>query len=211
MPPNLIHPVTSKISRREQLPLSVAKFFKNDDSVTSITTKLASVFLPFLLASSLGFPANAASSVFTNDFADPLHPGCRRHVEVNGDGTSFHYSGTSVGPEDDPVARGCSPQEIKQFGIQRKQLNGVIGDGNKLSVGNLEGVWEPAGSATTNLGYEDVDGIRWNDGNKWIVQPKTMVVQAGEIFFAAYIGFSLLAGVKGLYNMYEKGKADATN
>lgn len=35
-----------------------------------------------------------------------------------------------------------------------------------------KGRWEPAGSATASLGLEDVDGIRWNDGNKWDVKTK---------------------------------------
>ena len=51
-------------------------------------------------------------SVFTNEYADPLHPQCLRRIEVSKDGTTFHYSGTAVGPKDDPVLRGCSAQEI---------------------------------------------------------------------------------------------------
>jgi hypothetical protein len=55
-------------------------------------------------------------------------------------------------------------------------------------------VWEPARSTTTLLGYEDVDGIRWNDGNKWIVQEKPLSTKVGEVITFSYIGFSVLAG-----------------
>lgn len=200
------------VSTRKQIPLSVAKFFNSEES-NAPANKLASAVLPFALASSLVFPAFAAdaASIFTNDYSDPLHPQCRRHIEVNADGKSFHYSGTAVGSEEDPVLRGCSSKEIKEFGIRRGAFDGIILEGNKISVGDgiHEGVWEPSGTATTNLGYEDVDGIRWKDGNKWIVKEKSTATQVGEIITFAYIGFSLLAGVKGVYNMYEKKMAES--
>jgi hypothetical protein len=158
-----------------------------------------------LLAASLAFGAPAvvaaavggAPSVFTNDYNDPLHPLCGRHVQVSSDGKAFHYSGTAVGPKGDSVIRGCTRDEIKEFGLRSGAFDGFI-DGTKISAGDgiHEGVWEPANSVTTNLGYEDVDGVRWNDGNKWTVKQKPLSTKIGEVIFLAYIGVSTLAGVK---------------
>jgi hypothetical protein len=169
--------------------------------------KMKTGFASFLLAASLAFGAPAvvaaavggAPSVFTNDYNDPFHPLCGRHVQVSSDGKEFHYSGTAVGPKGDPVKRGCTPGEIKEFGLRKGAFDGFI-DGTKISAGDgiHEGVWEPADSATTNLGYEDVDGVRWNDGNKWTVKQKPLSTKIGEVIFLAYIGFSTLAGAKAI-------------
>jgi hypothetical protein len=161
--------------------------------------------LPLLLTGLIALPANAAvdGRVYTNDYADPFHPLCKRHIQVVGDGKSFRYWGTAVGPKNDPIERGCSPEEIREFGLRQGKFKGVITDENKISAGDgiHEGVWEPASSATTNLGYEDVDGIRWNDGNKWVVkETKKTPKLAGQVIFYSYIGFSTLAGGKGLYD-----------
>jgi hypothetical protein len=78
-----------------------------------------------------------------------------------------------------------------------------------LKLSHVLQVWEPANSANTHLGYEDVDGIRWNDGNKWIVKQKTNVQKGGELIFYSYIGFSTLAGAKGLYDGIQKKRAEA--
>ena len=163
--------------------------------------------LSLLLACALttaALPAQAAARafdplVYTNDYADPLHPFCKRHIEVASDGITFHYSGTGVGKKDDTVLRGCTPSEIKEFGLRQGAFDGSI-DGAKIWAGDgiHEGVWEPAGEAKTSLRFEDVDGIRWNDGNKWTVQARKDVslAEQGFRFFLAYIGFSTLAGLK---------------
>jgi hypothetical protein len=82
---------------------------------------------------------------------------------------TFSYTGTTVGPKNDLVLQGCYPQEIAEFGLQKGAFSGVILPGIKISAhdGIHKGIWEPAFSAKTKLGYEDMDGIRWNDGNKW--------------------------------------------
>jgi hypothetical protein len=128
--------------------------------------------LSLLLSAALAFPALAFdASIYTNDYGDPFHPLCKRRIEVSTDGGSFRYSGTAVGPKDDPVRRGCSAEEIEKYTLRQGAFDGLILDNGKISAGDgiHEGVWEPAGTATTTLGYEDVDGIRWNDGNKWFV------------------------------------------
>lgn len=173
---------------------------------TMIKKQLATVAVA---ACCLAPPCNALDpSVYTNDYADPLHPLCLRNVQV--DGNTFHYSGTAVGPKGDTVLRGCSPSEIKEFKIRRGAFDGVILDDGKISAGDgiHEGIWEPANSATTTLGYEDVDGIRWNDGNKWTVKSKSAGTQAGEFIFLAYVGFSLLAGVKGVTDVIERKRLE---
>lgn len=84
-------------------------------------------------------------------------------------------------------------------------------------------VFEPKNVAATNLGYEDVDGIRWNDGNKWIVKSqsfvkrsvdgnkvmrKPMSIAIGEGFFLSYVGFSCLAGAYGLVKGIQQKQQD---
>ena len=118
--------------------------------------------------------------IYNNDYADPFHPLCARKIEVSSDGKSFHYSGTAVGPKGDSVLRGCSREEIEKYKLRIGAFDGaIVEDGNRLDAGDgvHVGVWEPAGSTANdkdmkeNVGvlYDDVDGIRWNDGNKWIV------------------------------------------
>lgn len=164
---------------------------------------LSKMVAPFLVAAAMTLasnPAFAATSVFTNDYADPFHPRCERHIKVSNDGTTFHYTGTAVGPKNDPVRRGCTPEEIEKFGLRNGAFDGII-DGKIISVGDgiHEGVWEPANTASTNLGYEDIDGIRWNDGNKWTVLPKeeNLGRKIGEGIVFAYLGGSGLAGLIG--------------
>mmetsp|Transcript_26933 Transcript_26933/g.57684 ORF Transcript_26933/g.57684 Transcript_26933/m.57684 type:complete len:254 (+) Transcript_26933:257-1018(+) len=118
--------------------------------------------------------STSSPSVFNHNYADPLHPECERKIQVNEDGLGFQYSGTAVGPKDDPVLRGCTPPEIKKYGTRRGAFDGKVLPGLKLDAGDgiHVGVWEPA-VATNAAGhqrYEDLDGIRWDDGNKWIVQ-----------------------------------------
>lgn len=177
------------------LPESLQSELGRVDNKLKLKTRLASLLLATSFA--LGTPAVAAAvgsplSVFTNDYSDPLHLLCERHVKVSSDGKTFHFSGTQGKP-------GCTPDEIKEFGISKKTFDGFV-DGTKISAGDgiHEGVWEPANSATTKMGYEDSDGIRWEDGNKWIVKQKSLGTKIGETIFLAYIGFSTLAGVKGV-------------
>ena len=140
----------------------------------------------------------------------------------------FHYSGTGVGQKGDPVLRGCTPSEIREYSIRRGAFDGKILPGLKLDAGDgiHVGTWEPAANnANTNTGstatatatatgddtstlYTDVDGIRWNDGNKWIVEDEGAGSVAGKYFFAAYIGFSGLAGVKGAVDLFQRNRQE---
>lgn len=139
-------------------------------------------------------------TVYNNNYSDPLHPLCKRRIEVSKDGKTFHYSGTAVGPKGDPVLRGCSKDEIREYKLRFGAFDGEILDNGRISAGDgiHEGIWEPAGSVSTTLGYEDKDGIRWNDGNKWIVENKPLSTKVGEVITFSYIGFSLLAGANEL-------------
>jgi hypothetical protein len=215
-----------QVSSRKHTPLFATKEdVANKFDITSkylssalFSKTASSLALSLAITASAILPAYAVDAqIFTNDYADPFHPLCQRHVEVFKDGKSFHYSGTAVGPKGDTVLRGCSAQEIKDFGLRKGAFDGIILSDNRISAGDdiHEGVWEPANSASTTLGYEDVDGIRWNDGNKWIVksqsiakvkgdkyvvESKSGATRVGEAIFLAYIGFSTLAGAKGVYD-----------
>ena len=186
-----------------------------------LSTTAASIFC---FASMVPLPSygTTPASILNHDYADPFHPFCNRKIEVSKDGKSFHYSGTAVGPKGDEVLRGCSREEIKLYKLRKGSFDGlVLDDGYRISAGDgiHEGVWEPKNTATTNLGYEDVDGIRWDDGNKWVIKSQSYVkstadgnvvvkkptsVAVGEVIFLSYIGFSVLAGVYGLFRGIQK-------
>ena len=152
--------------------------------------------------------------LFNHEFSDPLHPLCKRKIEVNGDGKTFHYSGTGVKSsisDNASVLRGCTQKEIKEFGLRQSAFDGEILPGNKISAGDgiHEGVWEPSNSKKSNLGYEDKDGIRWNDGNKWVVDDKPNtgnMVGAGVAY--SWLGLSAFAGVKGVIDRINVNQTD---
>jgi hypothetical protein len=168
-------------------------------------------------SSSMGDP-----SVIIGEYSDPQHPHCRRTIQVDKkDGTTIHFSGTQVGSSNDyPTTttsslRGCSPNEIQKFGgLRTERIDGKIlpSGGLKLNIGHgiEEGVWEPANSVMVDdphLQFKEVDGIRWNDGTKWIVKndvPKPLSTVVGEWIFLTYIGFSTLAGVKGVWDKIQE-------
>ena len=171
---------------------------------------------PAYAASSSAAAAAEAVSVFNRQYQDPQHPLCQRRIEVSHDGISFHFEGTAVGSDDSFMSegRGCSPEDIKKFGgIRRVSLDGsiivdddrkgnprlVLTDKNDV---NLQGVWEPADNDSSN----DADGIRWSNGNKWLVKNKPLSTAIGEWIFLAYIGFSGLAGVKGVADKINERK-----
>jgi hypothetical protein len=98
------------------------------------------------------------------------------------EGLTFQYTGTAVGPRGEDVTyRGCSPEEVAQYKLRQGSFVGQVineaGGPLKISAGDgiHEGVWEAANTAKTSLGYENVNGIRWNDGNKWIVKAESVV------------------------------------
>ena len=185
------------------------------------------------LSTTLSAPALAFDdgSVLNHDYADPMHPFCNRKIVANPDGKTFHYSGTrAVGPNENDndstqAMLGCSMEERKMFTILNEEFDGQISADNRLTVQGAEGVWEPKNTAKTQLGFEDVDGIRWNDGNKWIVQSQSYIAKdadgnavvtkkplsviVGEWIFYSYIGFSTLAGAKGLYDGLQRKQQNA--
>mmetsp|Transcript_27513 Transcript_27513/g.41637 ORF Transcript_27513/g.41637 Transcript_27513/m.41637 type:complete len:217 (-) Transcript_27513:80-730(-) len=180
-----------------------------------VQTKATGVALGTALVVSSSFPAQAFDpSVYNNNYDDPLHPMCLRRIEVNKSApNSFHYAGTAVGSEGDKVLHGCSSKEIQEFTIRRTAFDGTINlDTGRISAGDgiHEGIWEPANSVSTKLGFEDVDGIRWNDGNKWTVKTKSFGSKAGEYIFLAYVGFSTLAGVKGVWDGIQRKRQEAS-
>lgn len=215
---------------RAASPQTVAITTTQRKTVSSWNHPLATSVIPAFLACAIAVtPAQAVdSSVFNHEYADPFHPYCERKIEVAKDGKTFHYSGTAVGPKgDDGPLRGCSPQEIKQYTLRQGSFDGDILDDLRISAGDgiHEGVWEPKNTANTNLGYEDVDGIRWNDGNKWIVKSQSRVVKngegkyvvekkpttviVGEFIFYSYLGASTLAGVKGVVDAIKRRQSEA--
>ncbi len=140
--------------------------------IPSIRRMLSSLVFASLLFS-VGQPSFALDPfIYTNEYDDPLHPLCERRIKVAQDGKTFHYSGTAVGPKGDPILRGCTEEEIQKYKLRQGSFDGYILDDGKISAGDgiHEGVWEPAGSVSSDIPFSFVDGIRWNDGNKWTVK-----------------------------------------
>jgi hypothetical protein len=198
----------SMVLLRSNLSLKAGITKINLDASDSLLEQFKLPMLSLLLSAILVLPANALeASIFTNDYGDPFHPLCKRHIDVSADGKRFHYSGTAVGPKDDPVRRGCTIEEIRKYKLREGAFDGIILSNGKISAGDgiHEGVWEPAGSAKTNIGYEDVDGIRWNDGNKWfVIKTKPKPSKAGAALVFSYIGASALAGIYGIYSTAQR-------
>eukprot|EP00522_Entomoneis_paludosa_P007668 CAMPEP_0172438900 /NCGR_PEP_ID=MMETSP1065-20121228/25_1 /TAXON_ID=265537 /ORGANISM="Amphiprora paludosa, Strain CCMP125" /LENGTH=288 /DNA_ID=CAMNT_0013187495 /DNA_START=43 /DNA_END=909 /DNA_ORIENTATION=+ len=125
------------------------------------------------------------AALLNNDYADPLHPYCRRRITASPNGKSFHFIGTLVTSNkkgEDVSMRGCSPEETAKYTLKSKEFDGYVfvedtaTQNLVLSVGDgvHEGIWEAANTAS-NAPYADLDGIRWNDGNKWIVSSQTTI------------------------------------
>lgn len=189
----------------------------NKDNNNALPSTLAALMVFLFTATSTSALAVDLPYTMNGDYADPLHPQCERHIEVAANGKSFHYSGTAVGPKDDTVLRGCSPREIKLYGLRQGAFDGKIiqgGRGVDAGDGVHNGVWEAAVAADTEQQssrgvFSDRDGIRWNDGNKWVklvpgTSAKNALVMSGrpvavkttQWIFVAYTAFSLLAGAK---------------
>jgi len=172
---------------------------------------------------------DTTTTVFNHEYADPFHPLCKRRIQVNPNDLTFHYSGTAVGPKDDPVRRGCSTEEIQKYGLRQGAFDGniiITTNGQvKISAGDgvHEGVWEAANSVNTNLGFENLDGIRWNDGNKWTViddgtstsavaistgassaSGASVSKDAGSAVLYGWVGLSALAGFKGIIDKFNE-------
>ncbi|KAL3925933.1 MAG: hypothetical protein SGILL_000076 [Bacillariaceae sp.] len=162
-------------------------------------------FVAVFLLSQQAAVAAPEAYVFNHEYEDPSHPECKRKIQVNKDGNSFKYTGTAVGDKNDSTIRGCSYKEIKENGIRRENFEGRVLLDVKLELGETKrvGLWEPA------VTDSDADGIRWSDGDKWIVKEKPPSTVAGEFVFLAYIGFSTLAGFKGVYDAIQRKRAES--
>lgn len=195
---------------------------------------IPSVLLSICILSTVSIPASFAATAGINsmnyqgDYADPFHPYCERHIDVASTGKTFHYSGTAVGPKGDTVLRGCSEEEQKLYGSRNGAFDGsIIEAGAKITAGDgiHEGLWEPAFSNKKGMKYGDVDGIRWDDGNKWVklASPSDVLTfpdtykekskvdifnEGGKWFFVAYVVISLAAGAKEFSGRFQRWVAD---
>jgi hypothetical protein len=175
--------------------------------VAFTTTVLACCFSLMLICplNAVGETTTPATTleaiVFNHEYTDPIHPACIRKIVAKKDGKTVEYSGTYVGSKTDPVPRGCSYNEIKEYGIQRdKHIGQILPTGLQLDNGNGVhiGTWEEASNSIT-----------WDDGTKWTVKDKPLSLVIGEYFFLAYIGVSTLAGFKGLYDGIQRKRQEA--
>ena len=172
------------------------------------------------IASSSIVPSGPPNSVYEGYFADPIHPYCIRNIDVSPDGTKFTFTGTDVGYEGDPIARGCSQKEQEKFGSRKLNFDGIINDDGTIYSELLEGYWEPAGTNRAAQKYADVDGIRLKNNNKWVKLEKAedvltfpdtykssngmnpILEEVTKWVFVLYIVGSLAAGAVELFGRY---------
>ena len=142
---------------------------------------------PVPLKTILALPGFAEAQQFDADYADDLHPLCQRHVSVERVVTSnypegrmvAHFAGTDVGPPGigAVVKIGCDEDSIKDAESKRSGLREwsfdayIDGTGDNVDAGdNVHvGRWHPAIDEDPTASWE---GIRWKDGNRWVVISK---------------------------------------
>jgi len=117
---------------------------------------------------------------FDNAYADDMHPGCDRRIVVEpvpttraggGDEKSFpvKFSGTDVGPDGiGPIVRiACTDETIEKYKLRSWAFDGRVNvEGTDIDAG--DGIHVGRWHAPTD--EEPWAGIRWADGNRWIVK-----------------------------------------
>jgi hypothetical protein len=114
---------------------------------------------------------------FEGEYDDQLHPLCERKISVRVDnpGTKERkywatISGNDVGPVGigDKVYLPCSEKAKSQYPLRTFQFEASIApDGQSVDAG--DGVH--VGKLNSVKAGDDFDGIRWQDGNRWIRLP----------------------------------------
>lgn len=173
-----------------------------------------------LISSSSIDASGPPTSVYEGYFADPIHPYCIRNIDVSPDGSRFTFTGTDVGNEGDPIARGCSQKDQEKFGSRTLKFDGIINEDGTIYSELLEGYWEPAFTNRAAQKYSDVDGIRLKNNNKWVKLEKAedvltfpdtykssngmnpILEEVTKWVFVLYIVGSLAAGAVELFGRY---------
>mmetsp|Transcript_25120 Transcript_25120/g.36912 ORF Transcript_25120/g.36912 Transcript_25120/m.36912 type:complete len:197 (+) Transcript_25120:95-685(+) len=119
---------------------------------------------------------------FMADYDDQMHPLCKRHIEVreilssdpksNKANTNKRYVATLSGTDVGPVGIGqrvkiaCDDVSIEKYSLRSWNIEGAISsDGQRIDAGDgiHEGTFNSVAQGAT------FDGIRWKDGNRWII------------------------------------------
>jgi hypothetical protein len=124
---------------------------------------------------------------FEADYEDVLHPMCERHIRVErdpapGGGWIAHYAGTDVGPEGigQSVKVACNDETIKLYKLRTVQFDARISaDGNSIDAGDGVHVGQFRTDQPSKEGGT-WSGIRWNDGNKWVVTDRPSLSSGTE-------------------------------
>jgi len=168
---------------------------------------------------------------FNHDYADPQHPYCHRKIQVHSNGISFTFTGTLLvdGTHALESCRSSTPGADDEVSVVAPVLRKDSFEGRiwredatgRYGVSTPEdeywGIWEPAQSSGNRDDNDEdpflqVNGIRWNNGNKWIVQsqaalipnpengsyqviPKPVMVTAQQDVFYGYVGLVTVAAV----------------
>ena len=122
----------------------------------------------------------ATATQFQAEYSDQLHPICKRKIAVEKVDKRYiaHFSGTDVGPKGigDKVFLTCEQENIDKYKLREWSFDGEI-TGDQITVGDgiHEGRWNPYSKESP----DPWSGIRWKDGNRWIViDPTVVTVQA---------------------------------
>ena len=161
-------------------------------------------------AASGRIPPAALARRFEADYEDVLHPMCERHIRVErdpapGGGWIAHYAGTDVGPEGigQSVKVACNDETISEghpsnhrgthavthcalvrcaelYKLRTVQFDARISaDGNSIDAGDGVHVGQFRTDQPSKEGGT-WSGIRWNDGNKWVVTDRPSLSSGTE-------------------------------
>lgn len=117
---------------------------------------------------------------FDAEYDDRLHRGCDRRIEVDptpvpyGDGQrgyAVSFSGTDVGPKGiGPIVEiACTEETIAKYELRSWSFEGMVNEaGTEIDAG--DGVHVGKWHASTEA--QAWEGIKWADGNRWVVKEK---------------------------------------
>eukprot|EP00587_Corethron_hystrix_P013117 CAMPEP_0113298290 /NCGR_PEP_ID=MMETSP0010_2-20120614/797_1 /TAXON_ID=216773 ORGANISM="Corethron hystrix, Strain 308" /NCGR_SAMPLE_ID=MMETSP0010_2 /ASSEMBLY_ACC=CAM_ASM_000155 /LENGTH=197 /DNA_ID=CAMNT_0000151321 /DNA_START=53 /DNA_END=646 /DNA_ORIENTATION=- /assembly_acc=CAM_ASM_000155 len=154
------------------------KLFEQFRAVGAAACTLVTVVPPRPTVAAPPRSSSRSAARFAAEYDDMLHPGCDRRIEVDptpirGDfGESrflVRFSGTDVGPDGlGPIIRlGCTEETVQKYKLRSWSFEGrVNAAGTDIDAGdNVHvGRWHVP---TEDQAWA---GIRWADGNRWIVK-----------------------------------------
>lgn len=141
--------------------------------IATVPSQSVSAATPIEEARKLFVPA----SRFTNEYNDMLHPGCDRRIVLDPTPSKIYgekvfsvtFTGTDVGPDGigSIVKLACTDETIEKYKLRSWSFEGRVNAAG-LDVDAGDGVHVGRWHEPTE--DQSWAGIRWTDGNRWIVK-----------------------------------------